>query len=324
MFWLLACSVGPSGLSLPLTLEGDGVVAVVKREAGWRSDGVRVGLWGERFGTRGETRADVVADPDGSVWLHFRVDTGLGEAIAALRVEGNGAVLPLGARPGEGEVLLKGVESLSVDRLQYAAETADRIREEQRLWQSGAFTIHADSGAVGEIQFRGDEPPVVGVADAWWLTPRPVEAVIEADGADLVVTFDVEPSFEGEGAQLRVNVPMRTAVAPLGAVPVPEERRFTLVPGRLDDDRRAEMSKSAVEGANQLEQRYVEDMGQRLATASLNESGVCSSWETLEPKWGVLFPGYEVNVVAVESGCAVELEPARVQHGRRYRGTISQ
>lgn len=324
MFWLLACSVGPSGLSLPLTLEGDGVVAVVKREAGCRSDGVRIGLWGERFGTRGETRADVVSDPDGSVWLHFRVDTGLGEAIAALRVEGNGAVLPLGARPGEGELVLKGVDSLSVDRLQFAAETADRIREEQRLWQSGAFTIETDLGAVGEIQFRGDDPPVVGVADPWWLTPRPVEASMESDGADLVLTFDVEPSFEGEGAQLRVNVPMRTAVAPLGDVPIPEERQFTLVPGRLDDAQRALMKKKAIDGADELERRYVEDMGLRVADAARDDSGECADWDSLEPKWGVMFPGYEVDVVALKSGCAVELEPVRVQHGRRYRGTISQ
>ena len=83
MFWILACAVGPQGLDLPLRLEGDGVVAEVTRDAGCDDGGVRIGLWGERFGTRGQTRADVVSEDDGSTWLHFRVDTGLGEAIAA-------------------------------------------------------------------------------------------------------------------------------------------------------------------------------------------------------------------------------------------------
>ncbi|MEC8193588.1 MAG: hypothetical protein VX944_16260 [Myxococcota bacterium] len=324
MFWFLACSVGPPGLDLPLTLEGDGVVAEVTRDAGCNDGGVRIGLWGERFGTRGQTRADVVSEDDGSTWLHFRVDTGLGEAIAALRIQGNGAVLPLGARPGEAELLLKRVDALSVDLVSFAGQTAERIKAEQALWQDGAFIIQSDEAVVGELQFRGDEPPVIGVADAWWFTPRPVEASFATDGADLVITFDVEPSFEGEGAQIRVNVPTRAAVAPLGPVPVAEERRFTVKPGRLSADERADMQRRATMEADALERRYVDDMAKRLSAAALQPSGECAQWDELNEDWGVMFPGYTVDVQQRGSTCAVELEPTRVQHGRRYQGTISR
>jgi len=324
MFWFLACAIGPPGIDLPLRLEGEGVVAEVTRDAGCDDGGVRIGLWGERFGTRGHTRADVVPDDDGSVWLHFRVDTGLGEAIAALRIEGNGAVLPLGARPGEGELLLQRVDELSVDLTTFAGQTAERVKAEQALWQDGSFVIQSDGSVVGELQFRGDQAPVIGVADAWWFTPRPVEATFETDGADLVITFDVEPSFEGEGAQIRVNVPTRTAVAPLGPVPVQEERRFTVTPGRLSGDERTEMQRLAVTEADALERRYVDDMARRLSAAALQPSGLCAEWNQLKPDWGVMFPGYTVDVLQQGTTCAVELEPTRVQHGRRYQGTISR
>jgi hypothetical protein len=322
MWWMFACSVGPAGLDTPLVLEGDGVIAEVTSGAGCQRDEVRVGLWGERFGTRGFTLADAVPEPDGATWLHFRVETGLGEAIAAMRIEGDGAVLPLGTRAGELEMHLSRVASGTVDRAELSTRTEVAVAEEKTLWENGAFVIRSGSEPVGEIQFRGDSPPIVSVADAWWLTPRPVEASMTAEGAELVITFDVEPSFQGEGAQLRVNVPVRTAVAPLGPVPVPEERRFSLEPGRLSESERIRIHTAARSEADALERRYVEDMGRRLAAAANRTDGRCSKWSELEADWGVMFPGYEVEVRSSPDGCAVGIEPARVQHGRRFRGVV--
>ncbi len=322
MWWMFACSAGPAGLDTPLLLEGDGVIAEVTAGTGCQRDEVRVGLWGERFGTRGFTLADAVPDSDGSTWLHFRVETGLGEAIAALRVEGNGAVLPLGARAGELELHLSRVGEGAFDRTGLSERTEAAVAEEQALWADGAFVVRFGLEPVGEIQFRGDSPPIVSVADAWWLTPRPVEASLSAEGAELVITFDVEPSFQGEGAQLRVNVPARTAVAPLGPVPVPEERRFTLEPGRLSDSDRTQIIRAARSEADALERRYVEDMGRRLAAAASLADGGCTNWGELEADWGVMFPGYEVEVRSSPDGCAVGVEPVRVQHGRRFRGVV--
>jgi hypothetical protein len=324
MFWIFACSVGTPGLDLPLVLRGDDVVVEVTNGDGCKRSDVRVGLWGQRFGTLGHTLADVVEDEDGSTWLHFRVQTGLGEAIAALRVQGNGAVLPLGVRPGENEIHLSVVEAHPEEWSTLAARTAETVEAEQRLWENGAFVIRSDGEPVGEIQFRGDRSPIVNVADAWWLTPRPVEAELSSEGAELIVTFDVEPSFQGEGAQLRINVPTRTAVAPLGPVPVPEERQFTLVPGQLSGQDRAQMQRDAIERADRLEQQYVEELARRLSAAAVLPEGKCTPWEVIEAEWGVMFPGYAVDVLESESGsgCSVGIEPIRVQHGRRYRGVV--
>jgi len=303
-------------------LEGDGVVAEVRSGSGWDRDEIRVGLWGPRFGTRGHTLANLTEEEGGSFWLHFRVETGLGEAIAAMRIQGDGAVLPLGARPGETEIHLSAVQATSVDSTSLSEATDAAVTAEQQRWADGAFLIQSDEETVGEILFRGDNAPVVTVADAWWKTPRPVEAALASDGAELVLSFDVEPSFQGEGAQLRVNVPMRSAVAPLGDVPVPEERRFSLLPGRLNDEERHTMNQKAILAADAMEKQYVEDMARRLGASAVRPEGTCASWGALESEWGIMFPGYAIELRFVDGGCVVGVEPSVLQHGRRFRGEV--
>ena len=75
-------------LDTPIALEGDGVQAVVRTEWGGGADHPRRNV-GRSLRTDGEVLADVERDPDGSVWLYFAVQTGLGEAVSALRVEGD-------------------------------------------------------------------------------------------------------------------------------------------------------------------------------------------------------------------------------------------
>ena len=323
MWWMLACSVGSGVLETPFDLEGDGVIAHVRSAGGCGTNEVRVGLWGPRFGTDGEVRADVVSDPSGVTWLHFRVGTGLGEAIAALRLEGQSGVIPLGTRPGESELHLKRVE-LTRERLdRAAAESVLAIEAEQNLWANGAFLLQADGKTVGEMRFRGDRSPIVSVHDTWWLTPRPVEGMLSADGAELVVGFDVEPSFQGEGGLLRVNVPLRTAVAPLGEVPVPEERRFALVPGTLEESARSASVQAAKDSADALERAFVEDTARRIGKEALDADGRCKAWTEFDESWTVLLPGYEIDVNQAGNICSVGVEPVRIQHGRRYRGVVT-
>lgn len=323
MWWMLACSVGSGALETPFDLEGDGVIAHVSSVGGCGNNEVRIGLWGPRFGTDGEVRADVVSDPSGVTWLHFRVGTGLGEAIAALRIEGESGVIPLGTRPGESQLHLKRVKLTPERREQAAATSAVALEEEQLLWADGAFLLQTDGKTVGEMRFRGDRSPIVSVHDTWWLTPRPVEGMLSADGAELVVGFDVEPSFQGEGGLLRVNVPLRTVVAPLGDVPIPEEHRFVLVPGRLDEGARAKSIQAAMESADALEQAFVEDTARRIAKEAFEGEGRCKAWADFDEEWAVLLPGYEVEVTHTGEHCSVGVEPVRIQHGRRFRGVVS-
>ena len=319
---MLACTVGSSGLETPFALQGDGVTAVVSSEGGCGQRGVRVGLWGEGFGTRGEVLADVVPDDDGSTWLHFSVYTGLGEAVAALRIEGDSGLLPLGIRPGEHELRLKKAALKDVDLEGAAAMSAESQAKAVKEWEAGAFLLREGEDTVGEIRFRGDSPPMVTVFDKWWLTPRPVEAAVSSQGAELLIAFDVEPSLQGEGGLLRVNLPLRQAVAPIGDVPVDAERRFELVAGALGEGDFETASAAAQREADEMEVTAVESTAKRIATQARQSDGSCLSWEALEETWGVMLAGYDVSLSSHGDGCAVTVEAAQVQHSRRYRGLI--
>ncbi len=319
---MLACTVGPAGLGEPFALQGEGVVAVVTPVSGCGDSDVRVGLWGDGYGTQGEVAADVVPDDDGSTWLHFSVHTGLGEAIAALRIEGEAGLLPLGTRPGEHGVALRRV-AIDRDALERAsAENEVQLRALVNQWRNGAFLIQEDGAVVGELRFRGDMAPMVSLFDAWWLTPRPVEAAVSTQGAEILLAFDVEPSLHGEGGLLRVNVPLAKVVAPIGDVPVSEERRFSLVPGMLAEGQFEALSAAASQAADEMEVVALEFNARQMAALAKQADGSCSSWADMAPDWGVMFAGYTVQISREHARCVVGVEATRPQHGRRYRGEV--
>jgi hypothetical protein len=322
MWWMLACVAGTSGLETPLSLEGDGVVAHITEERGWRDSQVRIGLWGESFGTVGDVRAAVVDDPDGSIWLHFAVETGLGDAIAALRIQGDTAILPLGSRPGEFEIHLKKtvLEQEELESRSNASRTY--LQAEQKEWREGSFLLMSKDGPAGEIRFRGDLGPMVSVHDAWWLTPRPVEATLETQGAELLVAFAVEPSLKGENALMRVNVPLRTVVVPLGPVPVPEERSFRLQAGSLTEVDRRLAIESSVQKSEALETSFIEELAPRLSAAAKTDQGGCTQLPELSEEWSMMLEGYDIQLTPTPEGCSVGIEPSQAQHGRRYKGVI--
>jgi len=106
-------------------------------------------------------------------------------------------------------------------------------------------------------------------------------------------------------------------------VPVPEERRFALVPGRLEETERAELIDTAKGSADALEQAFVEDTARRIGQEALDGEGRCKSWTELGESWAVLLPGYDVEVMQADGGCSVALEPVQIQHGRRFRGVVT-
>ena len=322
MWWLLACDPGLAGLDFPMTMAGDGVVARLTRERGCQGSTVRVGLWGPGFRTNGDSIAAVVDEEDGSTWLHFSVQTGLGEAVAAMRVEGDAAVIPMGMRPGEFEIHLSKNE-MSDGALQVQLDSSAQLLEKEvSFWQQGRFLLKLEDEVVGEVRFRGDKNPVVSVHDAWWLTPRPVEAVMETSGAEIVLRFEAEPSLQGEGSLMRINVPLRSAVVPMGPVPVPEERRFDLVPGELSDQERELAVQQAVDSAFQLEKQYIQTIIPKLSAAAHAGDGECRKFSDLDNEWTMMLQGYDVVLTAESNGCSVGIEPSQKQHGRTFRGVI--
>lgn len=322
MWFLMACASTGSGLETPFTMRGDGVIVHVEESLSCQGSETRIGVYGPTWSTEGEVVATVVPDEDGSTWLHFPVITGLGEAVAALRVEGDGGVIPLGSRPGEFEVQLQRAD-LSKEQVEQAkVASSQSIESEKKFWQDGSFLLQSDGETVGEVRFRGDLVPAVSVHDRWWLTPRPVDGVVTADGAELLVEFDAEPSFRGESALIRINVPSRRVVVPIGKVPVPEERRFLLTPGFLESSERRLAIERATAQANEMEAAFVEETARALGRAASQESGDCRQLVDIDESWSVLLEGYDIQILTVENGCAVGVEPARTQHGRRFKGVI--
>ena len=149
------------------------------------------------FGTDGEVLADVERDPDGSVWLYFAVQTGLGEAVSALRVEGDSGVLPLGERPGE-DVLHLRRTTVDEERITAAriASASGLQASRARAWGDGAFLLQQGARTVGEIRFRGCSTACRGVRRvvAHSSAGRGVRC---GSRAELVLGFDVEPSLQG-------------------------------------------------------------------------------------------------------------------------------
>ena len=322
MWWLLACTAGIPGVEFPLTLVGDGVVARVSAERGCQGSDVKVGLWGPGFGTDGDVVASVVQEEDESFWLHFPVQTGLGEAVAAMRLQGNAAVVPLGSRPGEFELHLTQVDMEDAKIEQHENASAEQLAKEVEHWKQGSFLLVSERGPVGEVRFRGDRGPIVSVHDEWWLTPRPVESELESTGAELLVRFDAEPSLKGEGSLMRINVPSRSVVIPMGPVPVEGERSFRLEPGALSDEARQDAIEDAVSRAAQLEEGFLRSLAPKLSSAAASKDGQCLQLPQLAEEWSMMLEGYDVQLIPTAQGCAIGIEPTRPQHGRRYRGVI--
>ena len=322
MWWLMACLVTGGGPRGVWTLQGEGVVGQIAHGSGCdRSP--KIGLWGPRWGTNGMVSVELVEESEGVWWAHFPVRIGLGTAMAALRLEGGSAQMPLGVRPGEFSLDLRRTEGALDPAVLDAAQatTSAALELERGAWNEGVFLLREDGRTVGEVRFRGERPPLVAVYDSWWLTPTPVPADVVPEGADLVLRFSVEPEMAGEDAELRINVPLREVVVPMGEVPVAEERRFQLVVGGVSEAERTRAMARAREEADAREATLVRELSRKAARAAKTESG-CLALDDLDPAFGLLFTGYTVQIRSEKEGCVVEVEPSRSQHGRRFKGRI--
>ena len=322
MWWLLACLATDSGPSGVWTLRGEGVVGQISHGSGC-DQGSTIGLWGPRWGTDGMVSVQLEQESEGVWWAHFPVEIGLGTAMAALRLEGGSAQMPMGGRPGEFSLDLRRSEgALSAAERQAAQDgAAASLETERQSWRNGGFLLKDQDAVVGEVHFRGERPPLIAVYDAWWLTPAPVPADVVPEGADLVLRFSVEPAMGSEDGELRINVPLREVVAPLGKTPVDEERRFELVPGRVTEEARAEHMAQAVSLSDTRERQMVMELGVKLSVAARTDEG-CLKMSDVDPAFSLLFTGYEVAIVQEAGDCVVEIEPSRAQHGRRFKGRI--
>lgn len=322
---MLACAREQTPTLRTQGLVGDGVVGLIRAaEGGCGGGGPTVGLWGPTWGTDGEVPAEAIEEQPGVVWLWFPLETGLGEGQAALRLEGEQVRLPLGARRGEFDVLLRPTDGLPDGLTEAAAAAATALERERLAWAEGRFLLLDGAEVVGDLQLRGEAPPLIAVYDAGWLTPERVSARRADEGADLLLSFPVEPSFQAEEAQIRVNVPTRDVVVPAGSAPTDLDRRLRLEPGTMDAERRANAIATARERSRALENAETSALAARLARAAASEHG-CLPLSALDPSWALLLRGYRVHIAEAsvpgrDLRCVVEIEPEIIQHGRELRG----
>jgi len=295
------------------------------RGGGCQDGAVRVQLYGATLATAGEVPAEAVEEEPGLVWLHFPIQTALGEGQAAMRLQGNEAMLPLGARRGELEVRLeRGAGPVAAAELDQArqASTAS-LAQAATAWEQGTFRLLDDQGGlVGEVVLREQAAPLVAVYDATWWTGGLVEADREDQGPDIVLTFPVEPALQGETGQLRVNVPAAVAVVPTDRLPTELDRSLRLVSGVVTPQERDAAMDRARQAADQAEAQAMVGLGRQLARRAHSPDGSCRSWTEVAPDLAPVLAGYDVDIVAEGPDCVVEVEPTTLQHRRRFRARI--
>ena len=324
------CAAGVAPIPPERVLEGEdaaGFISVERGEGCGDAARTRVGLWGPTWGTPGVVTAEVEEGEGGLFWLTFPLLTGLGEGMASMRLQGSEVVLPLGGRAGEFDAVLVARPPdagghPATRRAELDAGLAERLDAEQAAWALGTFQLRDGEQLVGEIQLRGEEPPWVRVYDAFWLTPEPVVAQMASDGGDLLLSFPVEPQLEGELGLLRVNVASRAVVVPQDLRPHPGDRRLELVPGVVQAPERDQAIDAARGGADAAEEALLRERVPLLAAAAGRADGGCRGLDELDPAWSLLLRGYEVQILAEDSGCTVVIEPEAAQHHRRFRGRI--
>jgi hypothetical protein len=243
--------------------------------------------------------------------------------MAVMQLSEAGARLPLGERAGEWEILLKRQAGRlsEVQRKEAIARSKAGLLTEVAAWENGRFRLEEAGRLVGQLQFAAEPVPLIEVFDAFWATPGVVAADVQDAGPDLVLEFDVSPSFQGEGGVLRVNRPLRAARVPLAGEAHPGDRLLSLVPGGVTDQERQAALAHAQEAAGKRELQVTLPLASQLLAAARDQD--CEWDAPLRQQVDLLLVGYAVRLVPAQGTCGLTLEPSPVQHGRRLAATLN-
>ena len=275
--------------------------------------------------------ADLMDNDTPALWMAFEMETALGtsEAVLSLAPDLTRAMIPLGSRDGELELTLA---------LQPGALSSEARRQGEKLaagldrwayaWTDGRFRLEDDDGElVGSIQFLPLDHSLIELYDASMMSPGRVPAQRRDEGPDIILTFDIEPSFKGEMGQLRVNVPTSRAVFPTAHHPNTMDRWLSLVPGLPDEQERNSRLEEASQTAITRERAWLARVGRNLATAATaaragSSPPACPAPDTMGGDWRQVLADYEVDIEEARQRCIVSLVPSIVQHTRRISARI--
>jgi len=287
---------------------------------------VELELAGPLVATAGAVRAEVeIAEAAGApvTWLAFPLVTPVGDAEAVLRLQGRSALLDLGARSGEGELVFPLQPAVPGDAEAVAAAAAAGAAERARwaaAWAAGDLgIIDAEGRLVGGLRLRGPAAPAeVWVADGLWATAGWAAAERVQEGGDLLLAFPVEPAFGDDIGLLRILVGTGDVIVPQSDAPDADDRRLRLRPTGATDAERAAADAAARAEAEAAEAAWLREHLPLLG-AGLAAGGGCRPIADVDPAWPLLLRGYAVELTTAAGGCAVQLVPDPPQHRRRLR-----
>lgn len=292
----------------------NGVDSDSKGSISIQGESVFVELYDSRWTTEKSVLAEVEKSKDW-LWLYFPLVTGQGDGTAALRFQGGEAMLPLGARRGEFEVYFSATPSDPINFVDQQESVRLQVQKEKEYWEKGEFLISSQDSVVGFLN-QGQ----IMLFDEHWLTPVPVYPQRKMDGADLVLTFPVEPSFHGETAQLRINVPLRKISVPISVQVDPMDRQLRLIPGKLSPEELSDTVYQAKKKADSLEIEFVLDQLRNIFSKRSCDEMAKSNLSEL-PVW----KGYRLEWSLTEdNNCSLEVEGTPIQHRRRLHRSFTK
>jgi len=321
-----------TGCSVQSPIEGLYELRNDKNTTGYLSGnrkGIEVYINHPHLSTDGWKKADIELEDEGGFWAFFDIETAMDTAHAALRVQGKEARLPLGARRGEFDLIFT-IEPSSQEKdiIHKIVKEEDQIRksnldQQKKFWSLQQHVIiERNPAADGDIS----EEKIVGyidwnmeqidVFDSNWYTSTPQNFAQEVEGGDLLLIFDVEPSFQGEKGLIRCNVITRELTIPSSSIPSSVDRRLYIQAPPLDLDLQ-KYKKNAEKEAATLEFQWISDQAKTLYNSL---ESTCVSWknQSILDSW----LGYRFETQKIDSGCQIEVIPDPPQHRRQFEGFI--
>ena len=274
--------------------------------------------------TNGWQQTEIEIESEGGFWAFFDIETAMDTAQAALRIQGSEARLPLGARRGEFDLVFemkpstKQKQDIDISIEKNTLQRQQHIENQRQFWSLQKHVlveqIQNTPQIVGIIDWEQEQ---IDVFDATWYTSSPQNFEKELEGGDILLRFDVEPSFQGEQALIRCNIIKREVTIPSSIIPSVLDRRLYLMEPTIDLDLQL-YKKEAQMKAKEAEYLWITENAHMLQQSLQND---CMSWkdQSILDSW----LGYRFETKKTTEGCHIEIIPDPPQHQRYFQGIIN-
>ena len=262
--------------------------------------------------------------------FYVPVQTGVGKATIHMRYmrwgDGNKLSIPLGDRAKEFDLFFPTTNGqVSPERLSSAVlASRGSVEQEEDMWKTGTFSLMDQENRIhGAIVFEYSESARIFLFDSYWYTPDIVYTDIETLGAEMLLSFPIEPSFSDEQTYVRIQPFLRTLVIPSGYFPDDADIRYTLSPNPPNFEMLQQMAQEAITQSVEEEVKWVERQSQEILR-NLQQPERCAQWkeESLTKPEKLLWLGYTIESRWLETECVLHVEPVLLQHRRRFMGDV--